>query len=393
MNTTTPKPLAQSREFLALDPLGRIAVRVLWRRGVARRWEDTEDLSADDQVCLELEGSGFFLGVRAAEIRIATLAALLRTGAVVRELGALVMPVLSGDRPRDDVSAATRRQRRRRARLKAEAAAEAEDDDDDGGEAPPGASETRGGSSRARRDNDGMSRPPVTPSTTVTAPVTRSVTGSSSGEVGGGRSSSSSSSSSSASEQRDHGVDARAGAEGHAATAVTGHVASDVTPPVTPDVTPELPVAGVEIVRAFETHAADRVNTVAPGRIVDRAEDICREHHLTRAELDTMARMAGGGELVGQDKRKVTDLTLLVGGRQGEGGLLALWIGAARTAHAAAEKDRQRAARAAAQQQRDLPYGAGTRPPAGASGAAAGRFTPPVVRAGPPPDARKHGSG
>ena len=66
MNTTTPKPLAQSREFLPLDLVGRLAVHVLWRRGIVRRWEDDELLSADDQVLLELELAGFFHGPRAA---------------------------------------------------------------------------------------------------------------------------------------------------------------------------------------------------------------------------------------------------------------------------------------------------------------------------------------
>lgn len=86
----------------------------------------------------------------------------------------------------------------------------------------------------------------------------------------------------------------------------------------------------------------------------------------------------------------------MVGGREGEGALLALWVGAARSAHAAAVKEQTRAAQALAKAQRDLPYGAGPRgvvSPTPGAPPTPGRFSPPVVRAAPPGDQRGRETG
>lgn len=418
MNASIPRRLMESREFRGLGTLARVVLRLIWRRGEERRWSREELLA-------ELQTRGLFLGRVGFDEFETTVAELLVTGALEPDPDAaapdtLLLPVLSADTPRDarSESPAARRKREQRDRdrknpeLVAARQANRQAPSPDAQSAPTSTAPTRPAveppSARdtgrdISRDTSTLSHPDVTVTGHVTVPVTVTPSGVGGGERGGEENSSSSSSSFSEETWREQRVTAREGApaRGEApVTVVTGGVTGSVTPSVTGGVTPPVtgsgaageaadaaPITGQEITHAFETHAPDRVNCVAPGRIVDRAEDLCRAQRLTRAELDTMARMAGRGELVGQDKRKVTDLTMLVGGREGEGGLLALWMGAARAAHAAAAKERAREARLAANQQRGLPYGAG-------AGAAPGRFTPPVVaRAGAANDGRGRDTG
>lgn len=407
MNASIPRRLLDSREFRALGTLARIVVRLIWRRGEEGHWPGEELLT-------ELQSRGLFLGRAGIAEFEPVRAELLAAGALQydAELDAHTMPILSGDRARDARSetSTARRKREQRDRDRMDparvAARRAGRQSPTPGEQPTapwsGSEEPLEDPLSARdrgRDNSRDTPPCHTPNVTVTGHVTSPVTVTSSGGERGGGEFSSSSSSFSEENRSNQGITAREGAHATSeapVTAVTGSVTPDVTQLAASQEAADTPITGQEIVSAFTAHAPDRVNCVAPGRIVDRAEDLCRAQRLTREELGTMARLAARGELVGQDKRRVTDLTLLVGGREGEGGLLALWIGAARSQLAAAAKERQRIERDAAARQRALPYGAGVGGSSGTPTAAApvgGRFSPPVVRVGAPSELRGRETG
>lgn len=415
MNASIPKRLLESREFRPLGTLARVVLRGLWRRGEERLWTREELLQ-------ELQSRGLFLGRRGLEEFEAVIEEFLASGALRRpteleldadgtdDHGALYLPILSADRPRDvrSETPAARRKREQRERDRqdpervAARRAGRHSPSPDAQSAPPSTAPERPAVEppSARDTGCDISRdmPPLSHlDVTVTGHVTPSVTVTASGGERGGGNSSSSSSSSSEETRHSQGVTAREreGAPGWApVTPVTGSVTPDVTGSVTPDVT------AADLVRALSEHAPHRVNCMAPQRILERATQLLVEQRVTRAELDEMGRKAAKGELMGQDQREVTDLVLLVGGRQGEGGLLTLWVGAARSSLAKTAREMVKSARAQSTRQNDLPYGAGApgrAPPSTPAAVAStdhpqplpGRFSPPVVRAGPPHDERR----
>lgn len=139
MNTTTPKPLARSNEFLDLDVMGRLVVRILWKRNTPRRWEpgDSAEVTADERVFRELEASGFFVGPGARRTWETVREAMLTSGALEREGDALVMPLFSGETaheargPRGGMSAA---QKMREYRRRQKARGPGGDDEGGGGD-------------------------------------------------------------------------------------------------------------------------------------------------------------------------------------------------------------------------------------------------------------------
>lgn len=378
MNSSIPKRLIASREFRALGTLARIVVRLLWRRGEEGCWPG-------DELLTELQTRGLFLGRAGIAEFEPVREELLGAGALVYdpETDEHTMPILSGDRARDARSetAAARRKREQRDRDRQDpervAARRAlrHAPSVDPQTTPPSTAPERSpveppSACDTGRDNWRDTPPCHTPNVTVTGHVTGHVTSpvtvTPSGGERGGEENSSSSSSFSEGNRREQRVTAPAREGAGPVTPVTGGVTPPVTPSVTGGVTPG--VTGDDLVRAFIEHAPHRVNTVAPARILTRASELLVELRVTRDELVEMARRAGRGELLGQAERACTDLTLLVGGRQGEGALLAAWAGATRTAMAAASRERGRLARDAEARQRALPYGAGV-----ARGAAAER--------------------
>lgn len=154
MNASIPKPLMKSGEFWRLSELGRILLRSIWRRGEVQRWESREALLR------ELQSRGVFLGSSGPATFDAFLVECLAARVFVApETEGLVLPILTGDRLKGELSAAARRKREQREK-------DAED---------PGRVERR---KQAREGTptpvtSGVTSPQVTPN--VTLPVTPSV--------------------------------------------------------------------------------------------------------------------------------------------------------------------------------------------------------------------------
>jgi hypothetical protein len=108
MNSSIPKALIKSREFWALGEFGRLLLRGLWRKGEVQRWESREALLR------ELQSRGVFLGSPGPAAFEAFVAECLTARVLLREEEALVLPILSGDRPKGEVSAAALRKRDQR---------------------------------------------------------------------------------------------------------------------------------------------------------------------------------------------------------------------------------------------------------------------------------------
>lgn len=109
MNSSISKALIKSHEFWALGEFGRLLLRGLWRRGEVQRWESREALLR------ELQSRGVFLGSPGPVAFEAFVAECLTARVLLREEGeALVLPILSGDRPKGEVSAAALRKRDQR---------------------------------------------------------------------------------------------------------------------------------------------------------------------------------------------------------------------------------------------------------------------------------------
>ena len=319
MNASIPRRLAESREFRGLGTLARVVLRILWRRGEERRWSREELLA-------ELQTRGLFLGrVGLGEFET-IVAELSSAGALEPDPdagadGALLLPVLSADTPRDarSESPAARRKREQRERDRKDpdrvAARQAtrQAHPPDAQSAPPSTAPERPpveppSARDTARDNSRDSSPLSHPDVTVTGHVTNSVTVTSGG-VGGGRGISSSSSSSSSEETRhSEGIGARPrgrGPEGAPVTPVTGGVTPPVTGGVTPDVTPpgpvaeeaqDAPITGPDIVRAFGAHA------------LDRAEDLCRAQGLGAVRVAVAPEVQppfGGADAVGDVRARL----------------------------------------------------------------------------------------
>lgn len=355
MNTSNPRALVKSREFLALDSVPRLVLRIVWKKGEEQTWSPQGSTTAEEFFVREVAASGYFAEHDARAIIGGAVTAMMGSGALVGQGESLVMPVLSGDRPRGETpSGAAERKRLQRLR---------------DAETPERVQERRE-KALGRRQGDGatpVSRPTqADPSKrdieNVTADVTADVTP----------------------EGRDPGRDLGRdlGRDGHVSEGVGGEERErnsvsfslsssgnqDSDAPATPapardtardrerdierdskDVTP----SGREILAAFNEHSKGRVGTAGVDRpeVLARVESRFRALGVSRPLLELMAQLAGRGELDLLDKRQQVGLGWLAGqAKDHEQLTLCAWVDKTKAELARRERD----ARLEAQRALDL---------------------------------------
>jgi hypothetical protein len=371
------KRLAECPAFMALSWPAKMIFMVFWRGGQERSWDPVDDDDAVETMRAEAQGKGYCVG-RDAGALDAALVEFHHRKLVRRDGPRLVMPLISSDRARGQLSMRPEalRQRRRRERLEREREDGGRDSEPPEGGGPGGGG-GRDGVRDGVRDSDAVSRPMSRPEGTLadrdqgrdagrdpSPPEERtdeknSILSSSSGPSG-----------TSDVPTTTEGTDtAREAPPGPAAAVTLG-----VTAPVTPAALTEAEVFG-----ALERDTGGRVGVLPPGlrpRLLARLAQL----EVTREIFAVMVEEACAGRLLGQKDRPVTDLALLVGARDGEAVVLSSWANASKHVLKQRREAAARAEREATQRKRDLtPV-----PPGGtAAGARASPTAPGVVGTAP----------
>lgn len=314
MSYHPPAHLARSAEFLALDCIDRLLYWPLCECGEERRWTSDGVDKAEDRVFRELEALGVLVGPGAREAFERALRNWLRTGAMRRQDGVLVLPGLSGDKANQQPAAATLRKRRQRERERERQRATADlvrqptggiASVSHGDVTPGEGDQGRDGHSVEGRDEE-CDAPPSAPGRIL--PERREEKKNLSSHLSG----------ISAASEEPKVADA--------ACEAASRSRPDVTAPVTPGVTtPRLTEA--EVFALIASHARGKIGThprSLRGRFVERLA----EEEVTRGQFVVMMELFRDGALFLQAPGRVIDLALLVGARDGEAKILGSWINA-----------------------------------------------------------------